>query len=238
MSNEFKYGDITYRDLTLINSQSMAKSALKTNPWLDIAKTAQLIPINITECKPVCTDMPIIFSPIGRPMPIAMTSFLSDTNSFIKNGEWQADTYVPAALRRYPFVLGNINSEGKQPLYIDSNAISDDHEHPLFNETGNSEKILENAIKHCKEYDDHLKITENIIDTIDSLDLFKETQLVITNKAGEEKKTGIFKIIDNDKYKNLSDEHIVTLQKNHGLWVIHTHIISMSKTQNIASNLL
>lgn len=241
MSNEFKYGDVTYNDLCLINSQSMANSAIKTNAWLDAAATAQLIPVNISEFKLVCTHMPIIFSPIGKPMPIAITSFLSGTNSFVKNGQWNTNTYIPAALRRYPFVLGDANSEGKRPLYIDSTAISEEYENKLFKEDDGkqkNEKILDDAIKYCKDYDDYLNTTENVIDLLDKLDLFKETQLVIKNKDGIEKKTGIFKIIDNDKYRNLSDENIITLQKNHALWIIHTHIVSMSKVRQIASNLI
>jgi hypothetical protein len=238
MSNEFTYGDITYSDLRLINSQTMAHSAIKTHAWLDVAATAQLIPINISEFKLACTDMPIIFSPIGKPMPIALTSFLSGKNVFVQNGQWQEGTYVPAALRRYPFVLGDATAEGKRPFYIDSTAISDEHEHALFNASGGSEKILENAIQHCKDYDDHLKLTENVIDLLDSLNLFKETQLIITDKKGIETKTGIFKIIDNDKYKNLNNKDIITLQKNHALWIIHTHIVSMSRTRKIASNIL
>lgn len=238
MSNEFTYGDIVYNDLCLINSQTMQDSAIKTRPWQDIFATTQLIPLNITEFKLACTYMPIIFSPIGKPMPIALTSFTTGNNSFVTEGQWQTNSYIPAAIRRYPFVLGDANTEGKRPLYIDSTAIKNDHENPLFDTDGNSGKIIKQALQFCKDYDDHLTITENTVDLIDSLDLFKETQLVIKNKDGTESKTRIFKIIDTVKYQNLSDNDIVTLQKHHALWVIHTHIVSMSKTQYIASDVL
>ena len=68
----------------------------------------------------------------------------------------------------------------------------------LLPEKGENTEVLEQAIQHCKAFDNGIHQTAEIIELIQSMSLFKQTQLTITTKDGSEKKTSPFKIIDID----------------------------------------
>jgi hypothetical protein len=234
MSNPFQYGDIAYQDLQLVNRQTMSKQGILPNTWLNIAAALQLIPLTAKECGHVSSFLPIVFSPIGAPMPIGITSFSPGKNTLFINGKWQEHTYIPAAVRRYPFALADLDKEGKRLLYIDHSVLDENHNNKLFDDAGKNGELLDQSIKHCKSFDVDIHQTTEIIELIDSMGLFKETQLVITTKDGSEKKTSPFKIIDVEKLHQLSDSDIVRLQKSQALMMIHAHIISMNNIESIA----
>lgn len=233
MPNEFKYGDITYQDIAPISRQEMKGKSIDIDACINMAKNTQLIPVNAMELRYICTHMPIVFSPVGVPMPIAVAGFEKNKNIFVQNGQWRKNTYVPAAIMRYPFALSD-GDDGKRILYIDKQALKDDEESTLFSEDGSNSETLEKAIELCKSYDLYNSSTEKAIKAIEAEDLFIEKQLSFETKTGTKALTGAFKIIDLDKYAQLSDEAVVNLQKNQALWVIHTHIISMDRIVTLA----
>lgn len=245
MSNSFKYGDIAYQDMQLVNRKDMSNMSIDPAAWGKMAAALQLIPISVSECKFVCKTLPIVFSPADKPMPIAITGFSPQKNTLVEQGRWKNNHYVPLAARRYPFALAQMSEEEKQLLYVDVEALEDNNSkkeniadgnvnYRLFNETGENTETLNQAIKQCKVFDEQIQTTSSIVQTIDTIGLFKETQLIITDKDGVEKKTSPFKIVDVEKLAQLSDENIVKLQKYRGLWLIDAHIISMTNIESIA----
>ncbi|MGS2717643.1 SapC family protein [Eionea flava] len=243
MGNPFKYGDIAYQDMQLVNRKDMSDMSVDPIAWGKMAETLQLIPISVSECKFVCKTLPIVFSPADKPMPIAITGFSPQKNTLVKQGRWKNNHYIPLAAKRYPFALAQINEEEKQLLYVDAKAIknnksTDSADYRLFDEKGENTETLNQAIKQCKIFDEQIQATSTIVQTIDAIGLFKETQLIITDKDGVERKTSPFKIIDVEKLTQLSDENIVKLQKCRGLWLIDAHIISMTNIESIAQQSL
>lgn len=238
MSKAFTYGDITYQEMQLVNRQNMADMAIDSDSWGKMASALQLIPVSVAECKLVCKTLPIVFSPADKPMPIAITSFSPNKNPLVSQGRWKSDHYIPLAVRRYPFALAEIDDKKKQLLYVDAQALKKveepDANYRLFDHDAKNTDTLDQAIKQCKAFDEQIKATSAIIQCIDDMGLFKETQLVITAKDGTEKKTSPFKIINIEKFTQLSDEEILTLQKCRGLWLINTHIISMTNIESVA----
>lgn len=233
MSNPFKYGDIAYQDLQLVNRQTMSQQGINPTAWLDIAAALQLIPITAGECKRVCSFLPIVFSPIDKPMPIAITSFTPGKNPLFVDGQWQEHTYIPAAIRRYPFALADLDKEGKRLLYVDAKTLNANNTSKLFDDKGENTQLLEQAIKHCRNFDIEIHQTIDMVKLIDDIGLFKETQLIITTKDGTEKKTSPFKIIDIEKLNQLSDSDILRLQKTQALAMIYAHFISMNQIEAI-----
>jgi|GEM_PF-6614142 len=234
MGNIFKYGDIIYHDLQSLNRKEMANYAIADPAWVGAITSLQMVPITAPEFKHICTFLPIVFSPVGIPMPIAIFSFSPDTNPFVKNGQWRQNTYLPMAITRYPFALADTkNSDNSKVMCIDASASDENHPIKLFNEHGENNPVLDQAIQRCKEYDSHLNTTKHAIEAIEAAGLFIEKQLTITDAEGNKKKTGPFKVVDAEKYASLSDENIVKLQKVQALWMIHAHLLSMDRIVDI-----
>src|SRR6478752_4561030 len=89
-----------------LSKEAHAKLGIKNieNPYAFTAKT-HLVPVTVTEFAPAALCYPIIF--IGKDMtPGAVMGVNADENLFVdEKGAYAAECYLPAYIRRYPFVL-------------------------------------------------------------------------------------------------------------------------------------
>ena len=85
---------------------------LRFAPANDFSFAAELssAPLSASEVMEAARAFPIVFTTDGPLLPMALMSVEEGKNVFInENGEWQA-SYVPAHIRRYPFILGDTDT--------------------------------------------------------------------------------------------------------------------------------
>lgn len=97
-------------------------------------------PLGLAEVFKAGRDMPIIFTKEGPLVPVAQLGFCKHQNMFVDNqGEWKG-RYVPAHIRRFPFILGEMGSGTQFKIMIDETKIVDRSSGaPLFADDGVSE---------------------------------------------------------------------------------------------------
>lgn len=81
---------------------------LKGIPSLRFAAGVHSVPLTGVEFPAAARDLPILFagSSMEEAGPMALLGLRQNENLFIDaDGQWAANTYVPAFVRRYPFVL-------------------------------------------------------------------------------------------------------------------------------------
>src|SRR5690606_18810785 len=74
----------------------------------DFRFTAQTtaLPANVGEFLPALRYYPIVFTNTETPAPLLVLGLKEGQNLFVEpTGGWRPRTYVPAYLRRYPFIL-------------------------------------------------------------------------------------------------------------------------------------
>ncbi len=71
------------------------------------------VPLVAAEMASAQKDYPVVFSDIERVAPVAVLSLLPEENMFVGDGgAWDANSYIPSYLRRYPFALaGSANDQ-------------------------------------------------------------------------------------------------------------------------------
>ena len=98
------------------------------------------------------------------------------------DGKWRGD-YVPAYLRRHPFILGEV--EGSDPLVcVDQKFVSDSGE-ALFDGEGKESPILLDFIRLTNEYFASSKRTENFAKTLQKLNLLRSVNIDAKFESGE-----------------------------------------------------
>lgn len=81
------------------------------------AAHAIALPLNITEFARAARYYPIVFADTGDPVPLAVTGFQEGANLFIDaEGRWADGAYVPAYVRRYPFLP--VTTQGSETLML------------------------------------------------------------------------------------------------------------------------
>ena len=88
----------------------------------NFVRPAHAVPLTVTEFGPASLCFPIIFTGTDY-QPLAIMSIRQNENLFITDqGYFEFDTYVPAYIRRYPFVLANNDNQEQLVVCIDRNA--------------------------------------------------------------------------------------------------------------------
>ena len=203
------------------------------DPAQDYAFSAGInaVPVMAVEIVPAATEYAIVFTEAGDDvMPAAVLGVRAEQNLYLSpDSKWQAQ-YVPAFIRRYPFVFSISADKKTLTLCIDET-------HPGFNEEGRGQRLLNNdgkptayveqVLTFLKEYQAHFERTRAFGKRLKELDLLEPMQAQVTTPAGESVKLGGFLAVSRDRLRALGGEALATLAKTDELELIYLHIYSM-----------
>jgi hypothetical protein len=181
-------------------------------------------------------DYPIVFAKISDDLmiPVALLSLRNNENLYVNGeGKWDA-RYIPAYVRRYPFVLAE--SGGQQfTVCIDEafSGLNEDDGQPLFNEQGENTPFLQNALDFLNNYQSQIKMTEGFVRQLKELDLLIEISAKAELVGGEKFLLGGLMIVDEQKLLKLSQEKAYELFQSGRLGWIYMHLISLSNLSRL-----
>ena len=123
-----------------------------SKPYGFVAQT-NLVPLTVTEFAPAALSYPVIF--IGdQKMPVAVMALRGGENLFVSDaGEFRPEAYIPAYVRRYPFVFANDEVAKRLILCVDRDApfIKDGGATPLFVD-GKPPRYVETPMELCNNF--------------------------------------------------------------------------------------
>ncbi|PCH98537.1 MAG: sapC family protein, partial [Alphaproteobacteria bacterium] len=109
-----------YNNPVLLDGQKHKGLSLVKDFGLTFTKGSNAVPVNLVELPQIAHFYPIAFSNDGMATPVAILGVRNDENLFVNDkGEWAKDTYIPSYIRRYPFILTEINEGESLSLCID-----------------------------------------------------------------------------------------------------------------------
>lgn len=123
-----------------------------------------------------CRQYPIVFiqAPDGTLSPHAVLSVQAGENAFVDHqGQWTA-TYIPAFIRRYPFVLAAVsdNSSDYDVAFDEaSDCFSRDYGEPLFSPQGEPEAALRSQMEFLRAFQQEHQRTQDFIQKLEDVDL-------------------------------------------------------------------
>jgi hypothetical protein len=181
-----------YRKPEALNPSRHGALSLVTKPDYGFAATAHAIPIMASEMPAAMRSYPIVF--VGpQKAPVVITGLRQNENLFVEpDGSWTAPHYVPAYVRRYPFVL----AEDKQPaerltlcIDRDSDRIVETVGMPSSGEAAGTVPLFDGsepsqatrgALEFCNQFQMGFAATRAVIESIDALGLFVTRKSTVT----------------------------------------------------------
>ena len=206
-------------------------------------KETNSIYIAAIEFLQVSKEYPIVFAKDGNEkiFPVALLGLQKNSNLFVDSkGKWLAD-YIPAYVRRYPFILA-IPDE-KEPTFtvcIDEsfpgfNTAKEGN--PLFDENGEQQDLLKQAVDFLKDYQSHVQLTTLFCENLSKLDILEPMQANIENADGNKSSLGGFMGISREKLKALKPAQLTQLVKTDHMELIFAHLASLSNINNLIKRL-
>jgi hypothetical protein len=188
---------------------------LRVKDGRDFSFAANLhtVPLSTVEFMPSARHYPIIFAGEKDIHPVALLGLRSDENLFIENdGRWKEGCYVPAILRRAPFVLMQDTKHGK-----DGVGLCLDVESPLVSKTegaqifvdGKPTAILAKMANFAAAYSKEQARTRHFVNACLANDLLVERRMEITLSSGQKIVFSGFRVIDEERMRRLDDATVV-----------------------------
>ena len=197
-------------------------------------RAAHAVPLTVTEFGMAACSYPIIFVGDER-TPIAVMGVRQGQNLYVNEaGRTDEEAYVPAFVRRYPFVFASDPANDQLLLCVDSKApmVSENPEVAFFDGDKPS-KFTEDAIEFCKEFERQRQGTVTFVEAMTKYDLFEEKSISFQPRDAEGKESGpAQKIADywavsEERLNGLSDEAFVELKKLGALGATYAHFVSL-----------
>lgn len=201
-------------------------------PYGFVAQT-NLVPVMVTEFAPAALSYPVIFVGDNK-QPVAVMGLRTGENLFVSaEGEFRAEAYIPAYVRRYPFVFANDDVQQRMILCVDRAApfIKEGGATPLFVD-GQPSPYVEQAMEFCNNFEQERQRTDSFLALLKDLDLFDTREAVFTPRnadgsAAAPQKIAEYFAVSEEKLKALPAEKLAELRDNGALGQIYAHLVSL-----------
>ena len=199
------------------------------------ARNTHVVPLNVTELAAAARHYPIVFIGNDQPVPVAVLGIRPNENLFVDDeGKWKADTYIPSYVRRYPFVFVTDADQSQFSLCVDRSAphLVKDGGVELFDGEEASE-ATKNALEFCRIYQGEVQGTQGVSKAIADENLLTINQANINLSDGEQLSVTDFKVVDESRFNDLSDEKFLKLRKAGAITAIFCQLISTGNWANL-----
>lgn len=202
-------------------------------PFGFAAKT-NVVPLTVGEFPMAALSYPVIFAG-DRYQPLAVMGISQGANLFVsEDGAFEIGAYIPAYIRRYPFVLANDQVRGQLVVCIDraSSLLGEDCELPFFDEKGEATEYTNGCIEFCNNFETEGRRTEAFVNLLKELDLFEVKRSTMTpanpdGTPGEPQPLAEFFAVSEEKVRALPAEKLKELVGNGALAQIYAHLTSL-----------
>lgn len=200
------------------------------------------VPLMAVEFVRAATEYAIVFAAAGDDfLPAAVLGVRGDQNLYLAaDANWRAE-YIPAFIRRYPFVFSSSTDGKTLTLCVDES-------HPGFNRTGKGQRLFgedgkpspytDQVLKFLQQYQAHFERTKVFGKHLKELGLLEAMQAEVTTPAGEKVKLGGFHTVSREKLRALSGEALESLAKTDELELLYLHLYSMRNFSEVKDRLI
>ena len=193
------------------------------------AATNQAVPLVAGEFPEACLEYPIVFTQgqDGQWLALALTGLQANANAFVDaKGLWNA-RYVPASVRRYPFILAEgTNDQLSLAADLAAPQLGTEGE-ALFDNKGDPTELAKNVLQMLADFQGQAKATSALAKQLSEAGLLTQQNLQV--RLGEERSAvveGVW-IVDEAKLRQLPDDKVLAWFKGGELAAIHAQMLSL-----------
>jgi hypothetical protein len=222
---------LIYENVIPVSSARHAQSSVEVGADYAFTRNVNSVPLMAVEFPLAAAEYPIVFAgTVEAVMPAVILGARSDENLYLSDsGEWQSK-YIPAFVRRYPFIFSNSEDGKTFTLCIDEGFSGFNKEgrgQRLFADNGKPSPYVEGVLKFLQEYRAQFLRTQTFCNKLIKLKLLEPMQAQFTLVSGEKMSLSGFMVVDRKKLNALPGEKLSELAKTDELELLYLHLQSM-----------
>jgi len=222
---------LIYESAVPVTAQRHGNWSFEAANDYSFSRRVNSVPLMAVEFPSAAAEYAIVFSGTKEAViPAVILGMRSDENLYLaKTGGWQAK-YLPAFVRRYPFVFATPQDGKTFTLCIDES-------YPRFNQEGRGERLfneeqkptpfVERVLKFLEQYQIEFRRTQAFCKQLLELDLLEPMRAQAKLGSGQQLSLVGFLAANRDKVNGLPGDKLAELAKSGALELLYLHLNSM-----------
>jgi hypothetical protein len=222
---------LIYETAVPVSAGRHGKASIEASNKYAFARHINSVPLMAVEFPEAVSEYAIVFAQSGDDVvPLAILGARQNENLYLGADEqWQAN-YIPAFVRRYPFVFSSSPDGQTFTLCVDEafqglNYLGKGQ--ALFDAEGKPTAYTDNVLKFLQEYRNQFLRTQAFCRKLKALDLLEPMRAEFTMGNGERMALTGFQAVDRKRLKALAPEQLAELAGTDELELVYLHLQSM-----------
>jgi len=227
-----------YKDLVPISQQEHGSWRYRQADSALFLRTEHAIPLTVEEFAIAQRYYPIVFSAGDAPVPLALMGMNEGVNTFIgDDGKMMQEAYVPAYVRRYPFLLARLKQDSDElSLCVDptSGAIGAFDDGDAIFDGDQPSEATKSILQFCEQFEQSGQRTGAFMEELKALELIMDGEVTI--QTGEDQAPFVyrgFQMVNEEKLRDLRGDQLRKMNQSGMLPLIHAHLFSLSIMREI-----
>lgn len=232
---------LLYSALEPINQQQHGSWKIRRMDKSPAMANVHAIPVTVEEFPLLQRHYPVVFSVGENPVPLALMGMNEGVNAFLDADGVLIDrnVYVPAYLRRYPFLLARLSPDSDElSLCVDptSGAVGDFEDGEALFDGDQPSETTKAILQFCEQFETAGQRTSAFMEDLRTSGLLMEGEVAIQPEGQEQPfiYRG-FQMVDEEKLRELRGDELRRMNQNGMLGLIFAHLFSLSQTRDVFS---
>jgi hypothetical protein len=226
-----------YKNPVMLDKQRHAQAGVLPLQNYEFARHVNAVPVTLVELPLVVSCYPVVFTSGDVAMPVALLGLHEGENLFVdKQGAWVENNYIPAYIRRYPFIFADQGNDKLTLCVEDSDGILSQTEgEKLFLEQGEMTEFTASALEFCKSYHAASQETALFAAQLQDVNILIERQATIRIEGHDPYQLAGFRQIDEEKFRQLDSVVLAQWHQQGWLGALYASLLSTANWQKLFS---
>ena len=229
-----------YEKPVLLDRDKHRKRRVKPSESFAFARKANSLYVAGVEFNEACKEYAIVFTRggNGKIVPVVMLGLRARENLFVDEQDRWTAHYIPAFVRRYPFVLAELPGQSMGVCIDEAFAgLSDKEGEPLFDAQGRDTPFLRNALDFLSQYQREYLRTEAFCQRLAQAGLLMEMNAKADLVDGRSFTVASLMVVDEKKLLTLPDAVALSLFRSGELHLVSMHLASLSNMRTLVDKM-
>lgn len=233
---------LIYEKVIPVSNSRHARSSVEVGADYAFSRSVNSVPLMAVEFPLAAAEYPIVFAGTAEAMmPAVILGVRTNENLYLsKDGKWLAK-YIPAFIRRYPFVFSTSEDGKTFTLCVDEDFPGFNKEgrgKRLFADDGKTTPFVDEVLNFLQDYRAQFLRTQAFCKKLTELNLLMPMQAQVTLTSGEKMSLSGFNVVDRKKLIALPGDKLSELAKTDELELIYLHLQSMRNFSGVSDRLV
>lgn len=231
-----------YESAVPVSPARHADASVETGAGYAFSAGANAVPLMAVEFIRAATEYAIVFTAVGDDVvPAVVLGVKGEQNLYLDaNSTWQAK-YVPAFIRRYPFVFSTSEDRKTLTLCIDET-------HKAVNHAGRGERLFDDerkpsaytlqVLKFLQDFQAHFQRTQLFCRHLKELGVLAPMAAQVTTPSRATVSLGGFLAVDRKRLREVPGEKLAALAKTDELELLYLHLYSLRNFSGVKDRLV